>query len=170
MWKKNVQILITALALPYFLTGCFKPDEFPIEPIIENVNISSNNLGSYDCDAPNSCIDTLYVFIDFTDGDGDLGSADPENPETSIFLEEIVQVNGEPVTATNPFSMQADLTPQGNVKGIKGTYIVRLLLSCYQIGESYKPDTLQYTVYIKDQAGNESNRVQTPKIFVDCQP
>ena len=111
--------------------------------------------------------DTMFVTFSFTDGDGDLGSEDSLNifltDKRDNFLVDRFRI---------PF-----IPEEGSGNGIEGEIRVMVFTSCC-IYESGQPpcttgtdqtlDTLTYELFIKDRSGNESNRIETNPIVLQC--
>ncbi len=103
-------------------------------------------------------LDSITFLVDFTDGDGDLGSSDVPN----LFFTD--SRTGYPDSFKIP-----NLTPAGNVKAISG--IISYTFSTFSCTppQGRQFDTLTYSIYVEDRAGNKSNMVQTPQIILQCQ-
>ena len=131
-----------------FMVACLNPPNYSFIPAITFDSISGTNarVGQ----------DSITFFIGFTDGDGDLGSDDIPN---LFFLD-------SRTLYTDSFKIP-NLTPQGNVKAISGTIMyARSVFNCIPGKTS---DTLFYTIYVEDRAGNKSNNVISPTIYLQCQ-
>jgi hypothetical protein len=153
--------------MPLFLyVSCLKPKEYPIEPIIEFSKLQKSG-------------DALYIYINFTDGDGDIGldeneNQPPYNPEGDFyynyFAEYYEKVNGNWVRGTDvngdPVSFNyriSKLTPQGNNKALRGEIRVYLNPTYYN---PFSPDsdTVMFKIKIADRALHLSNQIETPEI------
>lgn len=148
-----------------FAIGCVKPPEYPIEPVIEFMTMTKDTLDR------GIDIDSLSVTLSFTDGDGDLGSANQEN---NLFYTD--DRDGLPLPGQIPF-----VPEQGASNGIKGEISFKVsssccifpdsLLStnfCEDIFEEFPYDVINYTVYILDRAGHKSNEIMLPPIYIRC--
>ncbi|MBX7227374.1 MAG: hypothetical protein K1X55_15170 [Chitinophagales bacterium] len=108
--------------------------------------------------------DSLSLFIDFKDGDGDLG--DTTTGASNIFIKDL---------KTNIIdTYQMDPIPaNGSVPDISGTIEVKLgpnlIGRCLLPGVSTPLDTTKYEVYIVDRAGNESNKIITGEVYFKCE-
>lgn len=155
-----------------FFAACVQPPEYPIEPVIEYLNISKTSMVQGSGEE-----DFLFVTISFTDGDGDLGffQEGSNQVETDLFVRDL---RFEDVTEkfTIPF-----IPELGSNNGISGEISFRLFTTCCIFPDwvtdasfpcdpstQYPADTIQYEVYIRDRAGNESNRVLTDQVVVFC--
>ena len=161
---------------PYFIIAiilsCTKPPDYPIEPNIEYQSISSNTMIQGDLNT-----DSTVVTISFTDGDGDLGNND------TLFDIFVKDIRIPDVPGINPIQYKMPFVPiQGVGNGISGEISILTYNTCciYPPGtfspcdeseaatSAFPTDTLIYEIYIKDRAGNESNRVLTNPIILQC--
>ena len=139
--------VVIVFSLVTFIFSCINPPDYSPIPEITFDSISANNIKAQQ--------DSITFWIDFTDGDGDLGSDELPN---LFFLDSRTGY-------TDSFKIPS-LTPQGNVKAITGTIAyARSSFNCIP-GKAF--DTLYYTIYIEDRAGNKSNLVVTPQIYLQC--
>jgi hypothetical protein len=131
-----------------FMAACLNPPNYSEIPAITFDSISSTTarVGH----------DSITFLIDFTDGDGDLGSSDIPN---LFFLDSRTGY-------TDSFKIP-NLTPQGNVKAISG--VIAYVGSSFNCIPGKTFDSLYYTIYVQDRAGNKSNQVMTPQIILECQ-
>lgn len=141
------------LILTIFFGSCIKQPSYPPEPEIEFKSVSATQI------VPGT--DSLVVEIGFQDGDGDLGVKDGDSTLNAFLID---NRTGFPYSYQIPF-----VNPRGNSKSISGTIWITVdpfALNCRPNRPNF--DTISYEVYIVDRAGNESNRVQTPDIILDC--
>jgi hypothetical protein len=146
----------------FFWEACTKAPDFPIVPVISNLRINKDVLLQ-----GFSNQDTLLFIFDFTDGDGDLGSEDSlnifviDNRDNNVF--ESYRI---------PF-----LPIQGAKNGIEGTITAKANTTCCIFPDNTPPcspsssfprDTVLYSIYIVDRAGNKSNTLSTPPITILC--
>jgi len=161
----------TMLLILISLNACIKPDEFPPEPRLTSVSVSKNSIKN------NSEGFTFY--INFEDGDGDLGSSEIGAIEADTF-------SNLYITDTRydyPFEYTIDhIPPQGSVDDISGELSVNYPSSCCIfndanmipkescIPDSLKPDfdTIYFDIQMRDRAYNFSNII-TQAIQVRCQ-
>ena len=133
------------------LTSCLRPPEYDPIPKIGFDSLTATYVKSGS--------DSITFFISFTDGDGDLGAASSDTKPNLFFKDSRTGF-------INSFQFPY-VTPEGNVKDISGTIAYTFpSFSCVP-GQSL--DTLFYTIYISDRAGNLSNEVTTPNVVIDCQ-
>lgn len=157
-------IAISTVVLLSILMSCTQPPDYPIEPQIEFNRFSRDfmNQGF----GPE---DSIVMFVDFTDGDGDLGN---KEDSLDVFITD-TRLNAGPLNYKLPF-----IPEQGSGNGISGEIAIVLPSSCCIFpnntpppcteSQTFPTDTLIYEVYIKDRAGNESNRILTGDIYLNC--
>ena len=155
----------------FIMASCASPPDYPIEPAIELISISKDTLARNYTDPSDPVIfrDTTFVTFSFTDGDGDIGDQD------SILLFAIDSREGQENLRKIPFVPEL-----GASNGIKGEITFRLFSTCCIFppdlfldgcNDEYNDmpyDELTYDIYIKDRAGNQSNVITTPPIFIRC--
>ncbi|MBL7774282.1 MAG: hypothetical protein JNM95_15595 [Chitinophagaceae bacterium] len=101
---------------------------------------------------------TLRVTIDFEDGDGDIGFqsenlffVDPRDSDTVRYLIPTIPERFEPK------------------RGLKGTLQVDVLCATLVIKDTAnhpENDTLIWNIYLKDQAGNQSNIIKSEALIL----
>lgn len=147
--KRNLPLLLIVALFGY--TSCVKEIGYDDVPAIEFVSMNENAFLS-------GQPDSLIITFSFTDGDGDLGSEDSIN----IFVEDS-RVPGSLLPYKIPFIEQ-----KGRVDDISGEIQLTLLSSsCIPTGNLIM-DTMQYIISIRDRAGNESDPIVTPDIYLEC--
>ena len=158
--------------LGLFFMECATPPEFPSEPFIEFVSISKDTMLNGTSDN-----DEVEIVFSFTDGDGDIGFPQEDNPPKNIFL--INRETGD--TLLDKFTIP-NIPDQGLSNGIKGTITLTLYQQCcdfnppspgYFCGApgSVAPvpfDELLIDVVIVDKAGNASNRAEIAPLVLIC--
>lgn len=159
--------LLTAALLVFGLYCCQTPPDYPDEPVIEFLSMNKNTMlqGS-------GLADTVLITFSFTDGDGDLGRAE-NSQDLDIFLTDL-RKNAPADNYRIPF-----IPELGAGNGIRGEVTFKLFQTCciYPNGvplpctpnfENFPQDTVAYELFIVDRAGNESNRIQTEDIYIQC--
>ena len=145
------------------LASCIKPPEYPIEPVITMQGISSDTMIQ-----GNLNNDSIVIFIGLTDGDGDIGSEDGE-------FDVIVTDTRDNFVANRYRLPKVDEIAANN--GISGNLQIIVFTTCcvYPNGQppctpssEFPTDELRYQIQIFDQAGNASNKVETPRIVLLC--
>ena len=161
-WLSKVAFLIFVT-----VTGiqCLDAPDFPDEPFIEFLSVSKDTLaqGIF-------MEDSLSVRFRFQDGDGDIGRED-QSSENNIFV-----IDERTGTLDNTFGIPA-IPREGAANGVEGEVRIVLFSTCciYQDGtDPCEPhpvvefDTLQYRIYITDQAEHKSNEILTSPIILRC--
>jgi len=97
--------------------------------------------------------DSVVFELNYTDGDGDLGSMTEDN----LFIED------DRIQVTHGFRVQ-EIVPNGEQVPITGS--LRVILPNTIITDGSNSQSVTFIVYMKDQAGNESNRISSPSITV----
>jgi len=148
------------------LTGCFKEEEYPVEPFISEPTFTNMT-------------DSAVVSFTFTDGDGDVGlgddELDPPYDSSSIFYYNLYlnyyekdDINGWQQgidLAGNPISFKyriERIQVKGKQRGMKGTMDVAL--SDFQNPFSDQSDTIKFSIQLFDRALHESNIIETVEI------
>lgn len=127
--------------------SCSKDSEFESEtPSIELVSVSSTDISEGD---------PLTFTIKYTDGDGDLGenNADAHN----LFLTD------NRVGVTYLYRIR-ELAPSSSDLIIRGN--LNIILNTTAITNGSSSETVTYSIYLKDRAGNQSNSVTTSDITI----
>jgi hypothetical protein len=114
--------------------------------------------------------DTTFLAFDYSDGDGDLGSPTKQGqtppPPTNIYLID----SRDSAKYTYSFPVIEDEAAHDPQNGMSGTCQIILqaatLIPRPDTLHTQNGDTLQYTVYIVDEAGHESNRFTTNKLYI----
>lgn len=150
---KYQNIFLLALVLLVVSCGKDDPDELLTEvPTIELIKVipESNQVQQY--------TDELTFTISYSDGDGDLGTEDPDVPSIEL------------VDTRNPDVLKFDYhlsprAPSGSEIKITGELNV-ILNHTIIIDENNNSETTTFKIRIKDRAGNWSNEVETGVITV----
>ncbi len=162
----SIRYFIYSILLTSAFAACISPPEYPKEPQIKFLGLSKNTMRQGQLGNE----DSLFVTFSFTDGDGDLGTKGQANRDSvNIFLTD-KRTN---TPAEERFRMP--LVPeQGAANGISGEIRLLLFTTCCNVLPPCEPsttkpiDTLVYEIYIKDRAGNSSNKIQTAPIYLQC--
>ena len=138
------------------LVACKKENKLPKVPHISSLSVGPTTVKQ--C----SNKDSIAITFRIQDGDADLGveqapgsndiymtSSNPAMPDFNGYLPDIPEEMKDPD------------------KGFEGTATVIVSAAFLPIEDSLRnADTFHYEIYIKDRAGNESNRLITPDIYV----
>lgn len=120
-------------------------DIFSPIPEIELISVSPTEVVAFR--------DSIVFELSYTDGDGDLGSMTEDN----LFIED------DRIQVTHGFRVQ-EIVPNGEQVPITGT--LRVILPNTIITDGSTSQTVTFMVYMKDEAGNESNRISSPSVTV----
>jgi hypothetical protein len=175
--KHLVKVLIGGLCL--VALACERNSQFGNTPTLEWRSAALELVGD--------SIDNRQVFklkIYFTDGDGNVGSADENNSDTcdinnyaayleryDLFIYYFEKVNGrfEEVFSLDscfPFhNILPNLTPVGQNKTLEGDIITPFEYSNFP--ENRNTDTVRFEFVLKDRSGNESNREVSEAIAIN---
>jgi hypothetical protein len=161
---QTYKLVFCSLAITV-MAGCVKAPDHPIEPVLTYGGISSQSMdqGSFNNDS-------LYVFLSFTDGDGDLGYSS-QDTTTDILVYD---------NRTNQLQERLKLPEvpdEGTSNGIEGEITLRLFNTCCLFPrnippcsspQQYPTDTISYSILIIDRAGNKSNAITTDEVILRC--
>jgi len=113
-----------------------------------------------------SSADTLFIYFDFKDGDADLGNKDPNGKDYDIYFNDKRFDSGY----QGYFFPSIDPGIEDASLGISGTGVFKMLAAnIAPRGDSIHKnfgDTTYYEIYIKDRAGNMSNHITTPLVYI----
>lgn len=159
---KNVFHILKGLSLLLFIgmvwSSCLTPPEYPPEPRIEFISMQKDTVIQNQ--------DSNVITIGFEDGDGDIGSNDFEN----LFLTDTR------IPRVQTFKIPV-IPQQGIGNGISGKIDILIepgSLCCIDtkincVPEAGAPmETTIYTMYIEDRAGNVSNVIELPPLYLIC--
>lgn len=152
---KNIFLLTFVSSL--LIYGCVEPPDYPKEPVIEFISVSSNQLIAQTIpEDSNRDLDTLYIKFSFTDGDGDLGT-----DSINVFVTDRRTGNADEVYSIG------QIPEAGATNGISGEIMV-MIPEVFCFPNSEPRDTLVYDIQIFDKAGNASNIIETTPIILVC--
>jgi hypothetical protein len=164
------------------LSSCLREPEWSSTPVIKFEKIEKITKVSNDGFGGKTKLDSVIMFIRFQDGDGDLGLTESQlkssiqykdfrNFEVAVLHKK----NGTyaPVTFTPPLGglMNFNFNPDQKTGAIEGTiaYSTQFVYAFYK---GYSPrftptnDTLKFQIFIRDNAKNVSNTVETDPIVI----
>lgn len=160
---KNI-LLLNFLAILAF-GACNRAPDFPDEPVI--------SFGFIQNDTIRQAVDSAFVTINFTDGDGDIGFF--ENEEDIFLIDTREGQNGAVTKLFMPMAPElgAENGIQGEIRFPITTCCVPPpgLAGCQPVGDEFpdfQQDVVIYEMYIRDRAGNESNRITLDPIYLLC--
>ncbi|WNJ17788.1 hypothetical protein [Pontibacter sp. G13] len=99
--------------------------------------------------------DSIVFSVEYTDGDGDLGDADPD--VENVFVKDLR------INTLHGFRLQ-QLAPEGAEIPIQGVFTLTLPYTVITAGGGL--ETVRFDLYVVDRAGHQSNVVQSPEIQV----
>ncbi len=100
-------------------------------------------------------VDSVYFEISYTDADGDLGSTDPN--VRNLFVEDTR------IGLVYKYRIQ-ELVPNGATVGIEGE--LHFSIPNTVITDGSKQQEVIYSIWVKDMAGHESNRLSVGPFLV----
>jgi hypothetical protein len=145
MYSKKISFLILLI---FFFCGCKKEKiEFNAIPSIEFVSITPTSAMQYS--------DAVTITIKYEDGDGDLGenNANAKN----------CYVTDNRIGITYSYRIQ-QLAPSNSSVPITGN--LNIELGGQVITDSSSQQSVNYTVYVVDRAGHQSNSVTTGAVSI----
>ena len=148
------------LSMTFLLAACTK----------ETTSMSENDINPPIGDAPTiellqvtpttakQYVDSIAFTIQYQDGDGDLGTADPDIPSITLID------NRDPDILVFDYHL-SPRTPEGAELTIQGELTV-VLPNSILLDDSNQAETTTFSISITDRAGNESNIVETESITI----
>ena len=149
----SILLLFFTLSL---CSSCLKKEDISPIPLIAFKDFVANK-------------DTANLYINFTDGDGDIGLTqnDTTPPNNyNCFISYIEKQNGVWVKRDLPieFNYRIPMVNTSNKKkSIKGE--IKIAIKPYYYDPFSLFDTIKYELYIMDRALNKSNIISTPEII-----
>lgn len=156
-FDKVISLVVGITVILFF--GCAKAPNYSNIPEINFISMSKNEVIQFK--------DTLNITIGFTDGDGDIGS------DTTINL---ILTDSRDGSQENKYIIPK-IPPLGAKNGISGEISFPITQTCCIFPDGaipctpntkYPKDSLSFKIQIKDAAGNLSNQVETPRIYLKC--
>lgn len=144
---------------------CLDSPNFPDIPSIEFISNSKDTLNQGIFQE-----DSLIVQFKFQDGDGDIGRTNQQDMNNIFFIDERTG------TLDNTFGIPK-IPPEGAANGVEGVVKIVLFSTCCIYNDGSDPcvpnpsvpyDTVQYLIYITDQANHKSNEILTDPIILRC--
>jgi hypothetical protein len=135
--------------ISFLLSSCKKDDssEMSSVPEIEMVSVTPLQ--------PKEYSDSIVFTIRYKDGDGDLGENDPD--VKNLFLTD------NRIGITHQYRIQ-QLAPSGATIAIEGN--LNVVLNNLVITDSSATQNANFSIYVKDRAGNKSNVITSPTITI----
>lgn len=120
---------------------------FPPEPNIILLDVSQDSILQF--------TEQLVLTFQYEDGDGDLGTSDPD--VNAIFVQDSRLINPDEYYLP-------PLAPEDVSISITGTFQLELSPT-FLLGNG-SVETAEYSIYLFDRAGNQSNTVKTGPILI----
>lgn len=154
------------LILILLLAACHDSASFENVPAIEFISVSKTDMIQSDLDQ-----DSLLFTFSFTDGDGDLGYGIGDSRPDIFIIDSRTNAIHE--------SVKLPEFPDNGGRSISGNMHVWIYSTCCFLPfnniippcsnpPSHPTDSMYFELYIKDRAGNESNRIQSSPIILHC--
>jgi hypothetical protein len=138
---------IIYLPVVVLLFSCKKEEEVSVIPVIDFESISPSIAQEY--------TDDIIITISYADADGDLGENNPDID--NLFVED--NRNNIVYHFRIP-----ELAPSGSAIAIEGNF--NITINGTGITDGTASQKVDYTIYVKDRAGNKSNTITTSKITI----
>lgn len=145
--RRNARILLFCSGLLGLLSCQPEPMIIPVIPEIALLSAGPSTVVAFQ--------DSISFQVQYTDGDGDLGTND--DTQRNVFILD------NRINATHAFRLQ-QLAPDGATIPITGSFRVNLPNTL--ITDGSPEQTVVFTLYVVDRAGNESNRVESDPIRI----
>jgi hypothetical protein len=145
-----MRLLFSSIIGLAFLSGCVVINDeppFPETPAIRLVEISQDTILQFE--------ETLILTLAYEDGDGDLGTSDPD--VNTIYVQDS-RLNVPDEYYLGP------LAPEESTIPIQGQLNVQLSPT-FLLGNGQQETTI-LSIYMIDRAGNRSNTVETDPILI----
>ncbi len=159
----SMRHFLLGCSLLFFLAACTKDKESFIEgdplpeigeaPVIELLEVTPTTVVEYQ--------DSIAFTISYLDGDGDLGTDDPD--KTSISLVD----NRDADLLVFDYHL-SPRTPSGSELAIQGELTI-VLANTILLDNSNDEETTTFTLTLTDRAGNMSNAVTTETITIKAE-
>lgn len=145
---KNILFVLSILI--FTSTSCVKDSDelaFELAPKIELLSISNDTIVQF--------TEQLVINIKYEDGDGDLGTTDPD--VNSIFVQD------QRLENPDEYYLGPLAPPEASIS-IQGT--INLELSNTFLLGNGNQETTVFTIHFFDRAGNQSNVIETDPITI----
>jgi hypothetical protein len=158
---------------PLVINYCESNENFSNTPLLENPTVSRSQVSGN--------LDSITIKFDFKDGDGDIGELEPDT--TSYNLCDLNTINTAAFsmlfvedTRTGCFvnyHLEAIPVESGSITG--EMEVTFNSICCIYGGDTacipstqYPTDTVIFKIRMKDRAGNISNLLTTPPVYINC--
>jgi hypothetical protein len=157
MAMKKMILWVGAAAM--LLMACNQEPVFSIVPEIEYIDIQPREV--------TETVDSIFLTIGFTDGDGDLGDLENTNNQSITVRDLRVLPDGSMLVdslAISRFRIP-DLSSNARNPSIQGRIFITLSPTLV-FPRNLDEQRVAYSIIIQDRAGNESNVVTTDEILL----
>ncbi len=155
VWSR---LLLCTLCI-FCIFSCKKSSNSPI-PFLSLIRLSPDTVKI------GTLTDTVYVTFHFSDGDGDLGN-DPARGEYDIYMADNRGADLDTLRFLFPEIPADAIDPVDGIKGegslAVGGSLIRLRSDTLHQNNG---DTVRYRMWIRDRAGNNSNLVDLPPVYI----
>lgn len=160
------RLLLLLFFIPMIQYSCAESPNFDIVPSIEYLRMSKSEMIQ-----GNFFTDSIIIEVAFKDGDGDLGLNDPIRGPNVFLID----------SRTNQIYSSyriPEIPDVGANNGVEGVMYLKVYNSCCifssgippcEIAPSEPINELIFEIYLIDDAGNQSNTVETDVIRLLCQ-
>jgi hypothetical protein len=154
------RLVVFIMLVSLFAVSCKKKNNLSKIPQLSFLDMLPDSIKA------GSPADTLFIYFGFKDGDADLGNKNPNGTDYDIYFNDKRFDTGY----QGYFFPSIDPSIEDPNQGISGTGVFKML------GANIEPrtdsihkklgDTTVYEIYIKDRAGNKSNHILTPAVYI----
>ncbi|MCB0703759.1 MAG: hypothetical protein KDC34_00550 [Saprospiraceae bacterium] len=155
-----MRIFLSIIGLLFLLNSCTKETQDTIEnevnptisntPKIELLEVNQQSVVAYE--------DQLIFTIEYLDGDGDLGSLDPDKMNIELVDQR------DPALLIFGYHL-SPRAPEGSEISIQGTLDI-ILDNTILLDSDNSTENTTFKIRILDEAGNWSNEVESPVITI----
>lgn len=145
------------------LSGCINAPDFSDTPSLTFIGFDKSSMVQGDLNT-----DSITIVIDFTDGNGDIGSKS-NSSDINLFIFD--NRNGEIYDNIK----LPEIPQEGAFNGVKGTIRLKLYNGCCLFDDKpnctivpTESNQLSFDIYLIDQGGNQSNTITTSDIELIC--
>jgi len=151
----KVGLMLAFCSILYY--SCTQAPDFADAPEISFISMSKNSMVQNI-----NNVDSLFLTISFRDGDGDLGSLQNNGSENIILVDSRTGIIAD--------RYKVPIIPiAGTQKGIEGEITIKVFTTCCRFEDAnpcasppnVPTNELFYEIYMIDDSGNESNRVNS---------
>jgi hypothetical protein len=141
---KKILLLVLVAGLLY---ACKKDDKIGTKPVI--------SFKGYSVDSVFPGLQQMDVVLNVQDGDGDI--------EDTLMIAPLKDGNGPNQDTLYAIKKMPEIgANKGN--SVKAEVYINLLTTDFATGQSIPDDSIHFVIFIRDNAGNISDTIATPKI------